>query len=398
MNSMKLEHILACHPIQKTDIAKAENTCYYDSLGKRMIDFESGIWCTALGHCHPRINRVMHEQIDKVIHLHQKLTPCVAEALAVNLLDLIQRPDGKAVFLCSGSEAVEFAIRLSRLISTKKKMLAFSNSYLSALSSNSVNRSQDSWYQVNFLHCSDCSRKECSGDCSLLSHIDFTEISGFVFEPAACGAVLFPPNKLVSFLEREVRKHGGIIIANEVTTGFGRTGKWFGYNHYDVMPDIVAMGKALGNGYPISAVAMSNTVASRVEEKGFAYVQSHQNDPLGCATAYEVVTILKEEGLIERSRYMGEFFLNQLYEVHKTNPLIKSVRGRGLMLAVEFNVDDIADRIAEKMLEKGYFIGVVPQLNLIRFSPALTMKEQDITSMCAALQITLMEMESISHG
>lgn len=394
MENIKLEHVLNCHPIIKSDIVKAENTYLYDSSGKRYVDFESGIWCTALGHRHPRVNEVMHEQINKVVHLHHKLTSDIAEALAVNLLELFHCNTGKAVFLSSGSEAVEFAIRLPRLIAPDKKTLTFSNSYLSAISSNGVLRNKEQWYEMNFLKCSSCPRRECTSECSMLNHIDFTNISAFIFEPAICGSVLFPPRKLVSLLEKEVRKHGGIIVANEVTTGLGRTGKYFGYNHYSLQPDIVALGKALGNGYPISAVVMDDAIADQIEEKKFAYAQSHQNDPLGCATANEVLNIFKEENMVARSSYMGEFFLDQLRDMEQTCTSIKDIRGRGLMLAVELNIENTAALIAERMLEKGYFIGVIPQMNLLRFSPALTISEQDIISMCAELKASLKEIEA----
>lgn len=391
MNNVKLEHILNCHPIVKTDITKAENTYLFDASGKKFVDFESGIWCTALGHNHPQVIKAMLNQINKVIHLHHKLTSDIAESLAINLLELFHYKEGKAVFLNSGSEAVEFSIKLSRLISPNKKLLTFSNSYLSAISSNINSRDKDYWCDMNFLSCANCPRTECTCDCILFDQIDFSAISAFIFEPAACGSVFFPPHKLVKLLVEEVKKHGGIIVANEVTTGFGRTGKWFGYNHYDVEPDIVALGKALGNGYPISAVVMSDDIAEQTEAKNFIYAQSHQNDPLGCVTANEVLNILKEKHLVERSHRIGEFFMKCLLELQGAYPSIKAVRGRGLMLAVELNIENSVEQIAERMLEKGYFIGSIPQLNLLRFFPALTMEEQDITGMCSELKILLAE-------
>lgn len=387
MSTLKLEHILNCHPIVKTDITMGEDTYYFDSSGKKFIDFESGVWCTALGHNNPRIKKTMINQIDKVIHLHHKLTSYAAEVLAVNLLQLFHFTDGKAVFLNSGSEAVEMSIRLSRLISTPGKTLTFSNSYLSALSSNSLFRDKEHWCDMNFLQCRNCPRTECTSECSILSHIDFSHISAFILESASCGGVFFPPYKLVKLLVDEVKRHGGIIVVNEVTTGFGRTGRWFGYSHYDVEPDIVALGKSLGNGYPISAVVMSNSIANQVEAKNFVYAQSHQNDPLGCTVANEVINIFKEDNMIECAHHLGEFFMKLLLELKGTCPSIKDVRGRGLMLAVELNVEKSSEQIAEKMLEEGYFIDSIPQLNILRFFPALTMTKVDITSMCTVLKV-----------
>ncbi|MFZ5967799.1 MAG: aspartate aminotransferase family protein [Bacillota bacterium] len=390
MNKHSLDHILTCHPIKKTDIVRGENTDLYSKDGSKIIDFEAGMWCTALGHCHPRINRVIIEQINKIMNIHYKLTPDIAEILAVNLLEQFHFQDGKATFLSSGSEAVALAMRISKLISESGKMLTFSTSYLSTFSNTSPPRDKNLWVEVDFLQCSHCEKKECTHGCNLLKHIDFSNISTFVLEPATCGRVLFPPYPLIQFLTNEIKKYGGIIVANEVTTGLGRAGTWFGYQHYDIEPDIVALGKALGNGYPISAVVMKKEIADRVERKNFYYAQSHQNDPLGCTIANEVITIMKEDHIIDRSRDLGEYFLDQLKEIQKNSLIIKNIRGRGLMLAVELTIDHAAEIISEKMLEEGYFVGAVPAWNTLRFSPALTISKNDIAGMCKVLKHVLM--------
>ena len=103
-----------------------------------------------------------------------------------------------------------------------------------------------------------------------------------------------------------VQQAGGLVMVNEITTGMGRTGKWFGFQHYDIQPDIVALGKGLGNGYPVSAVAMSKEVAEKLETSGLRYAQSHQNDPLGCAVAGEVIRIMLKEDWVERGSGAGE--------------------------------------------------------------------------------------------
>lgn len=393
MSNLKLEHILDCHPILKTDIIKGQNTDLFSKDGKKFIDFEAGMWCTALGHSNQRINTVIIEQINKIMNVHYNLTNDIAETLAVNLIEQLHFIDGKAVFLSSGSEAVGLSMRVSKLVSSKNKLLTFSSSYLSAFSNASFPRDENSWVEIDFLKCSNCSNKDCTNNCRIIKNIDFNDISAFILEPGNSGGrVLLPPNKLVNFLAGEVKKYGGSIIANEVTTGFGRTGKWFGYNYYDLEPDIVALGKSLGNGYPISAVVMSKEIANKVEMKNFIYAQSHQNDPLGCVIANEVINILKEDNLIDRSKNIGEFFINQLNEIKNTTSIIKDVRGRGLMLAIELNIKNVTNIISKKMLEKGYFIGTA--LDVLRFYPALTISKNDILDMCKALKDVLRQLET----
>lgn len=109
-------------------------------------------------------------------------------------------------------------------------------------------------------------------------------------------------------LFKKIREADGLVMSNEVTTGMGRTGKWFGFQHYDFQPDIVALGKGLGNGYPVSAIAMSINVAKKLEDSGLGYAQSHQNEPLGCAVAKEVITGLRDESLIEHGAALGKYF------------------------------------------------------------------------------------------
>lgn len=392
MTQAKLEYILKCHPIIKTDIIRGKNTTLFSKNNEKIIDFEAGIWCTALGHSNSQINSIIVGQIEKIMHSHYKLTCDIADILAAKLLKILQFRDGKAVFLSSGSEAVELSMRISKMASAGNRILTFSASYLSAYSSTSFPRDNNIWTQIDFLKCTNCPNEKCTNQCSVLKNINFENISAFILEPGNSGGrVLLPPHKLVEFISKEVKKYGGLVIANEVTTGFGRTGEWFGFNHYDLEPDIVALGKCLGNGYPISAVIMRKKIASEVEKQNFHYAQSHQNDPLGCKIAHEVIRIIKEDNLINRSKNIGEFFLDQLMKLQDSCEIIKEVRGRGLMLAIELHLEDSTELICEKMLERGFFIGTTPASNVLRFYPALTISKSDILSMCTALEHVLKE-------
>lgn len=392
MTQVKLEHILQCHPIIKTDIIRGKNTTLFSKNNEKVIDFEAGIWCTALGHSNSRINSIIVDQIEKIMHSHYKLTCDIADVLAVKLLKLLQFRDGKAVFLSSGSEAVELSMRIAKMVSKGNRILTFSSSYLSAYSSTSFPRDNNIWTQIDFLKCCNCPNEKCTNQCKVLKDIDFKNISTFILEPGNSGGrVLLPPYKLVRFLSNKVKNYGGLVVANEVTTGFGRTGKWFGFNHYDLEPDIATLGKCLGNGYPISAVVMRKEIANRVEEKNFHYAQSHQNDPLGCKIAHEVIRIIQEDNLIARSKNIGEFFLNQLMKLQSSCGIINEVRGRGLMLAIELYLEDSTELICEKMLKRGFFIGTTPASNVLRFYPALTISKIDILNMCIALEHVLKE-------
>lgn len=381
-----MNYILQCHEIVKTDFVNAVNCYLFDSKKRQYVDFESGIWCTALGHCHPRINQVMETQIKKLIHLGTRYPHSLSQETAKDILDTVGIDNGKCVFLSSGSEAVELGVQTARLISKKPLSLTFSNSYLAAYGS-AGKKNTDEWELFDWSNC------KHSSQCDCIDKIPFENIGAFVFEPGGSGSgfVKFPPKHLVKDIAQRVKQMGGVIVANEITTGMGRTGKWFGFQHYDIQPDIVALGKGIGNGYPVSALAVSLEMAEKVENSGFGYAQSHQNDPLGCSVAKEVISILREESWIERGDAVGTYFLEGLKSLEKKHDVIKEARGRGLLLALEFHSHEsiTATWAYKELLQKGFLVGYYQAGNILRFDPALTIDKEDIDRLLECINFIL---------
>jgi acetylornithine/N-succinyldiaminopimelate aminotransferase len=386
-----MQHVLRCHDFVKDDIVRADNCYLYDQDNNRYVDFESGIWCTVLGHANPRINKVITEQIDKVMHLGPRYTSQLAEQAATSLLNTISDKNGKCVFLSSGTEAVELGITVARLFTGRTLLLTLSDSYLGAYGS--AGRKEDGWVTIDPDRCADCEDVECVRDCANLQNIDFDGIGAFVFEPGSSyGKVRFPPEKLIHLVAEEIRKAGGLIVVDEVTTGLGRTGRWYGFNHYGIRPDIVAFGKGLGNGYPASAVALKHHIAQELENRRFRYIQSHQNDPLGCAIAGEVIRIIREDDLVSRSDKLGGKLISSLNRLKSNSPLVREVRGRGLMASVQFSESHGSwnvESLSGEMLKRGFIIGFNPSASLIRFLPPLTIQEDQIGRMVENLTAVL---------
>ncbi len=381
-----MDHILKCHEIFKTDFVRGENCHLYDRQGRRYIDLESGIWSTALGHSHPRINQAMKDQIEKVIHLGTRYPNFLAEEAAIEVLKIVGIDEGKCVFLSSGSEAVEFAVQTVRRITGKSLLLTFTNSYLAAYGS-AGRKSNDEWHLLDWNLYANTDPSE------YLKKIPFDKIGGFIFEPGASGMsfVKFPPKELVQNIVQRIKQENGFLVANEVTAGMGRTGKWFGFQHYDVQPDIVASGKGIGNGYPVSVVAMKQEIAEKLENSGFHYAQSHQNDPLGCAVVKEVIAVFRTENMVERGKAVGEHFLKSLKLLREKYSIVKEARGRGMLLALEFQPHQSfsATSAYHALLEKGFLVGYYPAGNILRLSPALTIEEDDITQFLASMDSIL---------
>ena len=371
------------------NIVRAENCYLYDESGNRYVDLESGVRCTAVGHSHPRILDVLNQQAGRIAHTGFSYAHSIVEESARKILSLHGLDDGRCAFLCSGSEAVEFGVRVAQAISARPMLLTLADSYFGAYGSAHA-RQQDEWFSFDWLACADCdSDGGCGDTCAHWAAIPFDRIGGFLFEPgSSSGLVRFPPEKLIRSLVAAVKAEGGLLLVNEVTTGVGRTGKWFGYQHYDLTPDIVAMGKGIGNGYPVSATAMSDKVAARMAGSNFKYAQSHQNDPLGAAIALEVVRIIEEEKLIERGKNMGVVLLDGLEEIRAGTARITDIRSRGLMAAVDLKDDAKAAFTAtaqQALVYNGYLVAQRPGLNTLRIDPALTIERSDLAAFLSVM-------------
>ena len=381
-----MNHILECYEIIKTDFVRGDNCYLYDSQGRRYVDMESGCWATVIGQSHPRINEVIRSQIGKIVHIGKRYPNALVENAAVDVLGITGIDDGKCVFLSSGSEAVELGVRSARSATGKPLCLTFTNSYLGAYGSAGA-KSTDEWFLFDWSKYTTAN----TGDC--LKEIPFERLGAFVFEPGGSGIgfIHFPPQQLVEDIAKRVKQAGGLIVVNEITTGMGRTGKWFGFQHYDIQPDIVAIGKGLGNGYPVSVVAVKRDTAEKLEVGGFHYIQSHQNDPLGCAVAGEVIAVLRDDHWIEKGNELGAYFLTGLKYLQEKYAIVKEARGRGMLLGLELHINKkmTVTGVYRALLEKGFLVGYYTAGNLLRFDPSLTMEKEDITRFLECLDSIL---------
>ena len=206
--------------------------------------------------------------------------------------------------------------------------------------------------------------------------------------------VKFPPEALIGMIVNRIHKDGGFVQINEITTGMGRTGKWFGYMHYGITPDIISMGKGLGNGFPVSAVAFNKKTLCKMEENHFYHSQSHQNDPLGCAAANAVIQTMKNENILEKCIFAGSYLMEKLMELKNKYAVIKELRGRGLIMAMEFSekIDhDAVVSIYEKLLEKGFIIAKRPKLKVFRIDPPLIIEKSMMDDFVKAMDTILSE-------
>lgn len=379
------------HQLKFDNIVEANNCHLTDSSGNQWVDLESGVWSTSIGHSNPRIAKLISEQAGKLMHTGFCYCSALNDRTSKKILEINSMPGGKCEFLTSGSEAVEYAMRIARRVSQKPLALTFSDSYNGAYGDVSM-PDPSSWFIHDRFGCG-CNDPVygCSGNCKSFREIPFHEIGIFLLEPgSSSGLVRFASDSLINRIVHQVKSAGGIVVANEVTTGIGRTGKWFGYQHYQVNPGLVAMGKGLGNGYPVSAVAVSHEILNNPAFEGFHFSQSHQNDALGAAIAGEVIDIISENELVKSSEILGEYLKTSLLVLKEETTLIKEVRGRGLMLAIEFT--SCADAIYNNLILKGFITGRRRGTEVLRLDPALTIDLGIIDQFIATLRGLLLEL------
>jgi len=362
------------HELLIPNVVNSDGVFLYDESGKKYMDLESGVWCMSLGHKNVKINNLIKKQIDSAMHSGFCYSSNIVQESAESVLSITDFKDGKCVFLNSGGESIELARQISKHITKKKISMTFHDSYLGSFSS-LTNRDQN-WHLFDWKECEIClHRGNCKVDCKKLQNIP-EDISEFIFEPgSSSGFVKFPPISVVENIVNIVRKNGGKIVADEVTTGIGRSGKWFGYIHYQIQPDIVAIGKGIGNGYPVSVIAINGKTIKELETAGtFRYAQSHQNDPLGAAIVNKVITVIKEDELITEAEIKGAKFLKMLQTLKDDDSII-DVRGRGLMFAIDICDEHRCSILFKKLIDKGYVVS--NRKTLFRVDPPLTITEKE---------------------
>lgn len=378
---------------------RGEGCYFWDEDGKKYLDTQSGVWVQVLGEGHPRFTQAIQQQLEKHVHVGGRF---ISEAIhsALDALASILPPQLNCVtFLNSGSEAVEFAIKVARVSTGKQKIASLDRGYYGAttqtLSLSGAGRQATYIPQADILlpspYCVRCPIAKTFPDCAyacLTEAADQVETEGkaddiaaLIFEPVqGNGGVIVPPAGYMRELAALAKRWDAVLIAEEVTTGMGRTGRWFGFQHDDIVPDILVLGKILGNGLPVSAVITTSEVEANCIGQ-LRHNQSHMNDPLSGATVRTVIEILRAENLIERSAQLGDYLLAGFQKLQQTYPsIIFDVRGKGLMAAIELQnlTPDQGQQIHDLALARGIILDYRPDLLTFRFFPAFVITESEI--------------------
>ena len=393
----------------------------FDEEGRRYLDLFAGIVTVSVGHCHPKVTRAMQEQLATLAHtttiyLHPNFANFAARLAS-------KMPPGLDVtyFTNSGSEANDLAMLLARAYTGHNDVVGVRNSYHGGSSSTMAATSHHTWKYPQQLNtgvhhaiCPDPYRSPFSGtpqEIASKSARDIRElirystpgkIAAFLAEPiqGVGGVTSGAPNYLKEAYAA-AREHGGVCIADEVQTGFGRTGSnYWGFQNYGVVPDIVTMAKGIGNGAPLGAVTTRREIAEKLTQR--IHFNTFGGNPVSMAAGLAVMEVIDEEGIQARAERVGGRFKQGLEELMRRHRLIGDVRGKGLMLGVELVRDretkvpakDEALEVMELARDMGVLLGKGGlDGNTLRIKPPMCLTEADVDFALEVLDAALKKVE-----
>jgi len=361
----------------------------WDSEGRCYLDLVGGIAVCALGHAHPRVVTAIKEQAENLSHV-SNLYHIVPQIMLAQLL-VENSPFDKAFFCNSGAEANEAAIKLARKYASEQmggryELITMQDSFHGRTLATVTATAQERFH-VGFAPLPAGFRYVPYNDLPALEAAVTEKTCGVLVEPiqGESGVVIPDPGYLPG-IRRICDEKGLLMIADEVQTGIGRTGTLFAIEQTEVVPDMITLAKALGNGFPIGALLAKQKIAAAFVPG--SHGSTFGGNPLACAAALATLETVLEEGILENCRKVGAYFLARLGGLKEKHPRIREVRGQGLILAVELTVPGA--EFVDKCMEKGLLINCTNG-NVLRFVPPLILTRQDVEKAIGILDGVLEE-------
>jgi len=353
-------------------IVKGEGCYMYDVDGNKILDMFPGWAVSGIGHCHPRVVETLRKQAGELLHIDNTFYSEQQGELAKLLSE--RAFGGKCFFCNSGAEANEAALKLARLHTSqeKYKFITAEGSFHGRTFA-TVTATAQPKYHEGFLPLLPGFVYVPFNDVSALESAFSDEVAAVLVEPIQGeGGINVATAEYLQAIRRLCDEKGAVMILDEVQTGMGRTGKWFGYQHFDVEPDIITLAKALGGGVAIGAMmAREEIAASLVPGK---HASTFGGNCLACAAGVSVIKAIEEDNLLENAAELGQYIKEKLEHLKQKHSIIDSVRGIGLMIGVQLNGP--GKDIVDKCLEMGVRINCTNNTVLRLMPPMIVAKEQ----------------------
>ncbi|PKO08652.1 MAG: aspartate aminotransferase family protein [Chloroflexi bacterium HGW-Chloroflexi-2] len=372
---------------------QSQGTKVWDANGKEYLDFISGIAVNNVGHTNPEVVEAIIEQAKQMLHVNvfgKSLVPVQVD-LAKELAKVT--PDGldKIFFTNSGTEAIEGAIKLARRATGKHKIIAFEGAF-HGRTCGSLSISYREVYRKPFEPLLPGVTFVPFNDLKAAEQAITPEVGMVIIEPIQGeGGVHVPSDDFLPGLRALCDQNGAMLVLDEIQTGFGRTGKFFACEHWNVVPDILVVAKALGGGMPLGGFISRPEVMNILTDPPLSHMTTFGGHPVSCAAGLASLNIINRDKLVERSAIFGNEIQNRLKEFQKKYPVIVDVRGKGLMIGLEFATPELTKKIVGRAQDLGLILSwsiyaggtvrVAPPLNVLpeEIDQALNILEKAIT-------------------
>ncbi len=405
--SMDEKYMMTCTKTSPIAVERASGIVLEDVDGNLLYDFTSGVGVCNTGHCHPKVISAIKDQCEKLLHYagtdyYYHSQSFLLEKIA-HLGPVHQQK--KVFFTNSGAEAIEAAIKLSRFYTKRTEFMAFLGAFhgrtmgaLSLTGSKRVHKkgfspTMPGVHHIPYAYCYRCPYHLKYPDCDIYCAdvieetyftrtIDPENIAAFFIENIQGeGGYIVPPKEFLHKIKKMCEKYGILYVSDEIQSGFGRTGKFFATEHFDIVPDIIAMAKGMGSGMPIGGIQFDAKL-------DFPHEGAHSNtfggNPVCCAAALATIELL-QDGLIENAKMVGEYFHEGLLELKNKHEVVGDVRGIGLMQGIELVKDKsskekapkLRDLIIDTAISKG-LVSIGCGTNSIRYIPPLMIRKEEI--------------------
>ncbi len=411
-------------------VVAAKGAWVRDSTGREILDFTSGQMCATVGHSHPAVVAAIKESAEQAIHLFSGMIPESVAKLARKIADMVPRPLKRSLFVSTGSESNEAALKMAKLVTGGFEVVGLGGSWhgvtgaAGAASFASDRRGygptapgvfalpEPNAYRCPVEHC----RERCDMTCFKVGLRLFDmQTAGapatLIAEPIlSAGGVIVPPPGYFETVREACRARGMLLIFDEAQTAFGRLGAPFAATKLGVVPDIMTVSKTLGGGIPLAATITSEEIEEMAHERGFAHYTSHVSDPLPAAVGLAVIETIEREGLMERADELGAYLMTGLLDLQQRYEAIGEVRGEGLLLGVELVKDresrephhELGARTTKRCLELGLSMNIRrrPERGSVwRIAPPLTVTREEIDTALTILDRALGEtLDEMARG
>lgn len=368
------------YPLYNVTPVSAEGSVVVDDKGQKYLDLYGGHAVISIGHSHPHYVKRIKDQLDNIGFYSNAVQSPIQQELAKKLGQL-SNCENYNLFLCnSGAEANENALKMASFITGKSRIIAFQSSFhgrtsaaVAATDDEKINAPINKQQKVTFLPFNDLDAFE--------KEIEKRDVCGVILEAIqGVGGLDQPTSVFYQKIAKLCKENEVVLIADEIQCGYGRSGKFFAFQHHGIEPDIITIAKGMGNGFPVGGVLLHESIKASYGMLGTTFGGNH----LACAASLAVLEVIEEEGLVQNAKKMFEYVLEKAQEI----PQIKQVKGRGLMFGLEFDFD-VSDLRKRLIYNKHIFTGGAKDKKVLRILPALNISKEHLNHFFEALKLEL---------